>query len=73
MYVTRETQRFIYTMLAKESQDKVFCKNTIIAIFNLLQNDDLSVSMKMAYTSLLVGVIDHKIGRQWIIKNTECM
>ncbi|KAF7996067.1 hypothetical protein HCN44_009852 [Aphidius gifuensis] len=37
----------------------------IFKIFNL-RNDDLSVSMKMAYTSLLVDVIDHKIGRIWI-------
>ncbi|XP_015121081.1 uncharacterized protein LOC107043881 [Diachasma alloeum] len=36
------------------------------AIFQL-QKSDVSASVKMAYTSMLVDVISHKIGRRWVI------
>lgn len=39
LYITRETQKFIYTMLDKESQNKVLCKNMIMAISEPIINN----------------------------------
>ena len=40
--------------------------NKLCDIFNL-HKDDLPVSIKMAYITMLINLIKHKSGRQWIM------
>lgn len=44
--------------------------NRICVIFNL-RKDDLPVSIKMAYITMLLDLIKHRSGRQWIIDSSE--
>lgn len=38
----------------------------IVDIFNL-RRDDLSASVKMAYTTMLIDIIGNSSGRKWVI------
>ncbi|XP_057318159.1 uncharacterized protein LOC130663104 [Microplitis mediator] len=48
--------------------DKLNIYNKLLDIFNL-RKDDLSASIKMAYTTMLLDIIGHDSGRKWVINS----
>lgn len=48
--------------------DKLNIYYKLLDIFNL-RRDDLSASIKMAYTTMLLDIIGHDSGRKWVINS----